>query len=88
MSPRAIVLFMELNITQITSARQVRIDLWNVVLDGALDPEYALHVNDSLRDDPAGFDYVRQVNAAVALYAALGDEFLRVLGVDPRDIVI
>ena len=69
-----------------TDLTNIKFQMRNAVMDGALDPEFVLHVNDTL---PAGDPYRRLVNTVAIMYGALGDEFvIRTLNLDPRDHVL
>jgi hypothetical protein len=69
----------------IRTAEEIRFELRNAIIDGALDPEFVDHINEHLAD---GDSYRRFVNTAAIMYAAFGDEFVRRLNLDPRDHVL
>lgn len=69
----------------IRTAEEIRDELRNAIMDGALDPEFVDHIDMHLAD---GDSYRRYVNTAAIMYAAFGDSFVRSLNLDPRDHVL
>lgn len=61
---------------EIRTAAEVRDEMLEAILDGALDPEFVDHINMHLAE---GDSYRRIVNTVAIMYGALGDEFLRVM---------
>lgn len=68
---------------EIRTGAEVRDEMLEAILDGALDPEFVDHINMHLAD---GDSYRRIVNTVAIMYGAFGDEFLRVMRIDPDNL--
>ncbi len=77
------------NITgPIYTAWDLRETAREAVLDGSLDPEFLLHCTEALdRNDSEQLAYLRLVTTVNLMFRVFGDDYLRDLGLDPRDIV-